>query len=72
MYIEKAAETAFVRKICMLNVDEIDYRGQFHQHFSSVFSYESALRSFSLVTFWLWRKDFGKKALLYKNARVKC
>jgi len=24
--------------------------------------YENALSSFSLVTFWLWRKDFGKKS----------
>ena len=25
------------------------------------FSYESASRSFSLVKFWLWQKDLGKK-----------
>jgi len=24
MYVEKAAETTFIRKICKLNVDEID------------------------------------------------
>jgi len=30
------------------------------------------LCSFSLVTFWHWQKDFGKKALLYKNAQIKC
>jgi hypothetical protein len=29
--------------------------------------YKRALRNFSLVTFWLWRKDFGKKVLLYKQ-----
>ncbi len=31
------------------------------------FLYESALGSFPLVMFWLWRKDFGEK-----NAGVKC
>ncbi len=34
------------------------YRGQFYQHF---------MRRFSLVTIWVWRKDFGKKPLSYKN-----
>ncbi len=36
-----------------------------------VFLYESALLSFSLVTFWLWQKDFGKKALSFKNCMRK-
>ncbi len=37
------------------------------------FSYKSASLSFSLVTFWLWRKDFGKKKhFCMKNARIKC
>ncbi len=35
------------------------------------FLYESALPSFSLVTVWLWQKDFGKKALLYKKCARK-
>jgi len=30
---------------------------------STHFLYESALRSFFLVAFWLWQKYFGKKAL---------
>jgi hypothetical protein len=30
-----------------------DTRCQFHQHFTRNFFYESALRSFSLMTFWL-------------------
>ncbi len=33
MYVVKAAKTMFVRKICTFNIDEIDYRRQFHQHF---------------------------------------
>jgi len=27
----------FVQKICTFNVDEIDYRGQFHQYFVRIF-----------------------------------
>jgi len=30
-------------------------------------SYKKALRSFSLVMFWLWQKDFDKKALTYEK-----
>jgi len=35
------------------------------------FLYESALRSFSLIVFWLWQKDFGKKALAYEKCECK-
>jgi len=38
---------------------------QFHQHFTSAFLYESALQSFSLVTFW------QKKHFRAKNALIK-
>jgi len=41
------------------------YRCQFHQHFTRTFLYESAFRSFSLITVWLcysWQKNMGKKA----------
>jgi len=31
------------------------------------FLYESTLRSFSLVMFWLWQKAFGKKAHSYEK-----
>jgi len=34
------------------------------------FSYESALHSFSLATFWLWRKY--KSTFVQKNGHVKC
>jgi len=48
-------------------------RCQFHQHFTRTFLYGSALRRFSLVTFWLWWKDFGgKKHFRTKNACLKC
>jgi len=33
----------FVRKICTYNFDEIDYRSQFHQHFTHAFLYENSL-----------------------------
>jgi len=43
-----------------------------------VFLYESALRSFSLATFWLWQTGFGfgkrilaKKAFSYKKRKRK-
>jgi len=26
----------------------------------------------NIINIWLWRKDFGKKALSYKSTRVKC
>jgi len=58
------------KKICTLNVDENDYSCQFHQHFTLKFFVQNKLSSFSLVTFWLWQKDFGKKALLYKKMCV--
>jgi len=33
-------------------------------------TYNSALRIFSLVTFWLWQKEFGKKKLLCKKRKM--
>jgi len=37
------------------------------------FLHESVSNSFSLVWFWLWRKDFGEKStFVQKNALVKC
>jgi len=37
------------------------------------FSYESALCSFSLVTFWPWQKDFGQKSTcIQKKCALKC
>ncbi len=37
------------------------------------FLYKSASLSFSVVTFWLWQKDFGeKKNFRTKNAHAKC
>jgi len=35
------------------------------------FLYKSALRSFSLVTFWLWKKDFGEKSTFVQNGLSK-
>jgi hypothetical protein len=37
MYKVKAAEGTLVRKICTINIDEIDYWCQFHQHFTRAF-----------------------------------
>jgi len=37
MYVEKAAEMTFVRKIRKQNVDEIDTWGQIHHRFKSNF-----------------------------------
>jgi len=56
----------------MTDMNNVFPSGQFHQHFTHAFLYESALSSFSLVMFWLWQKDFGKKALSYKKALIKC
>jgi len=43
MYIVKAAETTFVQKICMFNIDEIDgrARGQFFQPLRTKLKYAS-------------------------------
>ncbi len=50
-------------------------KSQFHQRFSRAFIADilspKKSCSFSLVTFWLWRKDFGKKALSYKKCAHK-
>jgi len=50
MYIVKAAETTFVRKIRTYNVDEIDGRGQFRWLF-----YKNKVRSF------FWETALGKQ-----------
>jgi len=50
MYIEKAAKTTFVQKINTSNVDEIDYRGQFHKHFMCAFLVWKQIAKLSLVT----------------------
>jgi len=46
-------------------------RGQFHQDFTCVFFVQKRFQQLSLVVFWLWRKDFGKKALLYEKCAHK-
>jgi len=45
------------------------FRSQFQKHFTRKFLYESKLRSFSLVTFWL-RNFLAPKYC--KKARIKC
>ncbi len=47
------------------NVDEIDYRFQFHQHFMRYFLYKSPLGSFYPITVWLCDflvKEYRKKS----------
>jgi len=44
------------------------FRCQFHQHFTRAFFYESALTSFTLITFQLWNflsKEFQHKSCLW-------
>jgi hypothetical protein len=46
------------------------FRCQFHKHFTQSFLYESALRSFSLITVWLCNflaKGYCQKKLLVKS-----
>jgi len=44
---------------------------QFHQHFTGAFLVQKIIAQLFLVTFWLWQKDFGKKALSYKKRACK-
>jgi hypothetical protein len=68
MYIEKAAERTFVLKICLKNVDEIDYRCQFHQCFTRAFvvpkHFWQLFSSFSLVMFGFCIKKSVHKMLM--------
>jgi len=64
MYGVKAAKTTFAQKICMFNIDEIDYLCQFHQHFMRPFSANIlAQKKFKpktqLCNF--WRQNIGTK-----------
>jgi hypothetical protein len=52
------------------NVDEIDSKCQFYQHFSRHCLCVRALHSFSLLTFWLC--NFFGKIILAQNLLVKC
>jgi hypothetical protein len=54
---------SYIRKFNR-GIVELVYPGA---NFINIFSHKSDLRSFPLVTFWLWQKDFGKKALCTKN-----
>jgi hypothetical protein len=42
----------FVRKICTYNVDEIDFRGQFHQHVFAAFLLEQDKEHFLAYGVW--------------------
>jgi len=55
MYVVKASETTFVRKICTFNVDEIDIWCQYHQHF---FKQTLSINSFNSLV----KKETGIKA----------
>jgi len=48
--LEFGFERTFVQKTRSFNVDEIDPKCQYRQHFTSRFLYESFLSSFSLLT----------------------
>jgi len=68
MYVEKAAKTTFVQKICTKNVDEIDHCSQFHQHFKSSFCTKKILPKKSqsqAVT-----REKLRKTLLHKKRRT--
>jgi hypothetical protein len=62
MYVEKAAETTFVRKMWAFYVDEIDGRRQFCQHF---------LRAFFVRTSFLCLEFGFEQTFVKKNTHVK-
>jgi len=51
-----------VRKLLMKLTAGVNFINILREYFL----YKSALRSFSLVKFWLWQKDFGERILAKK------
>jgi len=67
LQVEKSYKNTFAltaaQKVWVKLTPPINFIKVLHAHFS----YKSELSSFSLVTFWQWQKDFGKKALSYEK-----